>query len=638
MAITIHKEPVVLQAVYNDLTFVVSSDNASKLNFSFVSELIVDGTAVAKIKYPTNPSGYGILDVSRHLQSFLSDDFNNFPVNQEKFIVRNIRSLIRDTSNTFLKVRISQGFVGLTIGDVVYLRDSSTGLDASGTIRAIPSPNTILLDTLSTPAATIVSNYSLDSTSGTVLTYSSADIGGSNDFSLFDVFLNIESLDYRISYSDPTKTYKEYVVNFAEEYRPVFSFFGNLKDGNRISFLSTTDPSLDFFVGDQIVIRQDVGFTNVSYNGVSTITAITYNNLYAAWQITILKPDAIAAASESGELFLSNFRIKEYIVTYTADAKYAFNGVLSFDNEIDWNHTDYYDSSLNFTKPVNFLTTIPRITIASGSQLAYPLRANSYLQLNAQNVVYNKANSWNYNYLVIEVLEIGNVLKTYYMRKNDGAVSQEPFLTFGLGPKQLNESTQLFQLLATTPPTFVDALQPVIPTNAISYRIYGIGDEDNDTIDSLAGFTILLEQKCSKYEDVQLVFMDKLGSFVPYHFDLVSKNTLDINRTSYTRDIERGQNAANDWKNKRYDRGKTTLDTVVTEQFTCTSNWIKQDISDWLSELATSPEVYWRKEDGSLTAINLTVSSIERKKIINQQLINYTFNFQVAVLNNQQKG
>jgi len=222
----------------------------------------------------------------------------------------------------------------------------------------------------------------------------------------------------------------------------------------------------------------------------------------------------------------------------------------------------------------------------------------------------------------------------YFIRLETGITSTAEVFSFGLGVEQINKTTDVYKLMGGN---MVVAQQPIIASTATGYTFSGmkVFTPGNDTI---IGYEIVLEDKCSKFEDIQLVFMDKLGSFVPYHFDMVNKHNKTINKTNYQTDYGKYASSTNGWEHKSYDRGVSNLDTVVTDVFTINSNWVSQAVSDWLMELVSSPEVFWKKENGDLVAVNLTVGSVERKQVINDQLVNYTFTFELSSKSNMQTG
>jgi len=640
MAITIHKEPVVLQPVYNDIIFVSSSDNINQPNFKFVSEVIVNNAVIAKIKYPANPEGYGVLDIHKHLQTQLSDNFNNFEPNLRRTISDNIENFSWDSTTTYLSIRNSSAITGVSIGDTIYFTDTNVGLSFSGTVTLLQTSQVMRVGSLSVAPSVIVSNYVADFTAGTLRAYFNSNQGGSNNFSEFLVEQDVSSLGYKAGIGAATGAYVGYTVTFAEEFRPQWDFKANVASGNNISFLSDVDPNTFFNVGDVITITQNPGYTNPSYNGNAIITAIVFNGQLGDWQLVINKAKAVATAgSEGGVMNLSNYRNQSFDIEIISDYKIAFNGVKDFVDYLSWDSDIYYDKDLQPPNPLKFLTTLPVKsglgTVASPYLLEYNLRRNSYLQLNAQNLMKGVTSVYGKSWISLKV-EGDNA--NYFIREVTGSVSSADIFSFGLGVEQINNSEDVYVVdITTTPPSYKLATQPIISSTAKSYTVFGKVEPATGGID-IGGYKIVLEDACSKYEDIQLVFMDKLGSFVPYHFDMVNKQNKTVSRTNYQTDYGNYASSANNWTHNSYDRGVSNLDVVVTDVFTINSNWVSQAVSNFLMELVSSPQVFWKKESGELVAVNLTIGSVERKQVINDQLVNYTFTFELSSKNNMQTG
>jgi hypothetical protein len=132
--------------------------------------------------------------------------------------------------------------------------------------------------------------------------------------------------------------------------------------------------------------------------------------------------------------------------------------------------------------------------------------------------------------------------------------------------------------------------------------------------------------------------MDKMGSFVPFTFTRVSRNTTSIDRKTWGQNYGSFAPATNNWNYNSWDRGTRTLDTVVNEKWVANSDWVDSATSDYLMELFQSPEVYWIKDNGTTVAINITTTGVERKQTINDQIINYTIEFETSVKNSSQRG
>jgi hypothetical protein len=162
--------------------------------------------------------------------------------------------------------------------------------------------------------------------------------------------------------------------------------------------------------------------------------------------------------------------------------------------------------------------------------------------------------------------------------------------------------------------------------------------ENTSNVKTIASKTFTIVNKCSIYDKMQIIFMDKMGSFIPYTFDKVNRETRNISRTDYQQNYGSYAPSTQQWSYNSWDRGRKSLDTVVTELYTLNSDWVNQTTSDYLMELFESPEAYLVKPDGVIVAININVSSIERKQVINEQLINYVLTFELSNKNMQQRG
>lgn len=502
MAITIHKQPQLLQPVYNEMVFVLSSDNASEKDFKISTNLIVNGQTLASIKSAVNPQGYAVVDVHKHLQNVISR---------------------------------------------------------------------------------------------TLEPYNNNVIGADGSYSFYDITL-------------------------AEEFRPEWIFDG-ITGTTFATFTSDIDPSPFFNIGDEISIQQDAPYTYASYNGIALIDSIAF--VGGKWRITTNKTYVGVVTSDTGTIALSNYRSRLYPIEHTIEDKMAFNGVFDFVDFIGYDSSIYTNSDYNSNPKGLFLTTLPTIPstdVNLKGTVTYNVKRSSKIFLNTTNPFFK--------YFTVEVGGIEYIIN--YDKVDD--IVQIP-----LGADQLNNSTDIYLWEGGS---LSPAPQPIINTTTTSYKVYGYNSDPNSAFQGLTkqGYEFIFDDSCSRYEDIQLLFMDKLGSFVPYHFDLVSRNNKTINRVNYQTDYGKYADAANNWTYNTYDRGVSNLDTKITDVFTITSNWVNQLTSDWLMELIGSPEVYWVKENGEVLAINLTVNNIERKKSINDQIINYTLSFELSTKNNQQNG
>ena len=394
-----------------------------------------------------------------------------------------------------------------------------------------------------------------------------------------------------------TQSFASYSVSFSNEFRAEWNFVDNFYSvigGTAfVGFVSQETPY--FSVGESIYVSQDEGFTNASYNGTHEIVSITQSGL--TWSITVDASWATATPAEGGVMTYANFDLTTISSTFSIGTKYAFNGVLSYLDFIDW---DYDDWAANTSNTGKFFTNVPDY---------YSLDKESYMML---NVYQNSANE-------IKTIRVRSNLGTYSINNPFTTItpnSQQRFLQVNLSPRFLSNNGW-------------------IDDTTKSIEVWVDNQVTSKTITSKF-FNII--NNCSPYEKMTIIFMDKMGSFLPYTFNRVNRETKDIRRTTYQQVYGSYAPASQNWTYNTWDRGKKILDTVVTEQFTLNSEFVNQSTSDYLMELFECGEAYWVRPDGKIVAISITITSIERKQVINEQLINYVLTFELSNKNSSQRG
>ena len=440
-------------------------------------------------------------------------------------------------------------------------------------------------------------------------------------YGVFDIQRHLENT---ISYDfNPTQNYfsvatqsmATYSVSFSEEYRYYFAFYDNFfLSGGKVGFVSPLAASQPLLsVGQSIVVDQTSNTpTNPSYDGVATITGITYSSAYGGGFRWIVETDinyGIASPVEGGKISLANFALTTISVTASIVEQDAFNGVLSFLDEQSWDYTDYM--AVSNSPYGKFLTNVPD---------GYELDINDRMWMN----LYQRTNA-STNFLYIETNNgVYSVTNTF---NSPLTIDQQRLLRVGVGPYQLTTATSSLVV--------VSGSLPVITSSTTELKIH---TKNPGGFQTIATKTFKIVNKCSKYDKIQIVFLDKLGSFIPFTFELVNKNNISITRADYQQHYGQYAPASQAWKYNTWDRGKKSLDTQVVESYTITSNWVNQATSNYLMELFTSPEVYWIREDGVTLAISITTNQTERKQTINDQVINYQLTFELSNKNNQQRG
>lgn len=422
-------------------------------------------------------------------------------------------------------------------------------------------------------------------------------------YGVFDISRHIQSVmsfdfdNENYGFNKAVNSFATYSVDLREEYYYDWEFYDIDSVDGFLGLIGTV--STIFEAGDEIVVQQDAPNNTPFYNGLATIISITESG--GEYIIKTNKVWNGKSGTQSGNIVLSYYRTYISDVEDTTGTLYAFNGVLDFVDFINWD-PDYYAATVSGG---NFLTNMPD---------NYKVKIENQMFLNIYNTVPELV-----EYLLIESntgkFAINN---PYYELSGD---DYEKLVQVACGPYDL--------LTHTSSILVITGSLPVIDDDTKEYTIWC-----DKAIDEKV---IKIDRSCSRYENIELIFMDKLGSFIPFNFNLVSRNNKNITRTNYGQNYMGYGNSVNNWNYKTYDRGTRTLDILVNEEFTINSNWLDQSTSDFIMELFESPEVYWKKSVDVYVAINIMDIRVEKKKIVNDQLINYTVMFELSVKNNKQK-
>lgn len=178
----------------------------------------------------------------------------------------------------------------------------------------------------------------------------------------------------------------------------------------------------------------------------------------------------------------------------------------------------------------------------------------------------------------IETYDPNNdLIDTYYLT-NPYYVATSPetegdlHLTVGVGPENINNMI----LDGSPPPT-----QPIIHGNVKFYRIVML-DETDAIISEQKDFEI--DARCHKYKMFRLWWLNRLGNFDSWNFNLRSARGVNITRNQYTRLLETDYSIG--------DRGDGITSVGAKERYRFSSDYLTENEAVWLEDLFTSPEVY----------------------------------------------
>jgi hypothetical protein len=128
-------------------------------------------------------------------------------------------------------------------------------------------------------------------------------------------------------------------------------------------------------------------------------------------------------------------------------------------------------------------------------------------------------------------------------------------------------------------------------------------------------------QECSQYETIRLHWMNKLGGWDSFNFIKNSQRAIDIERKQFKAPLEIGY--------AKSDRLKQNYNTTITDVININSDWVTDEISELLEELATSPLIYLERSATNFIAVNIVNNSYDvRKYMTDRKLFNVSFDIE----------
>ena len=168
---------------------------------------------------------------------------------------------------------------------------------------------------------------------------------------------------------------------------------------------------------------------------------------------------------------------------------------------------------------------------------------------------------------------LGGVLQNTYVIPNTlGALTSYNFAT-GVDTINAINPTKI-----TGTPT-----QPIIDASIDAYIV-----TTNPNLGASDSLIIAIEDRCEEQESARLHFLNDLGGYDTFDFTLLGTKSANIERKTMRRAVSR-INSDGDLIKSTADRGRTNYNTTYTHSETLSSNWITEEVSEWLIEMLSSP-------------------------------------------------
>jgi hypothetical protein len=333
----------------------------------------------------------------------------------------------------------------------------------------------------------------------------------------------------------------DFDVKIGEEYVAEYAWTANLTDNSGNVRISTTNT---FVAGDQVVITQaDGGVANPLLEGLHTVISATGSTVtvnVAFSSITSITIDGVVRYADNRKIITLN-------ITNLANYR-AFNGAVRHMDWMLYDETDYVMDGI--TK--QFVTNQPQSFHATiGQDIWFNGRTR-----NGDRFVYQNDAGDTFTKTIAEL---------------------NTFTQTGVGPNNLGTLTPTVGTLPLIKPTtkYYDVWYNSSLTLGLQdsqkYRIY----IDNRTI----------------IEEYHILFLDRMGSWSSFAFQLKAYERGEVNREMYNKNID-GYVTDGRWTYGVEEFGFHYFNTNVIKSMDLNSNWMDEGMAQYYEELVTSPMTY----------------------------------------------
>jgi len=345
---------------------------------------------------------------------------------------------------------------------------------------------------------------------------------------------------------DVSESWYQYDVDLGYEYIDNIDYTNSLTiDGLNTNINYTAHG---FIVGDQIVITQaDGGVANPAFEGLHTVITVTdANNFTVNVLWATITDDTI-----NGNVTYADLRKTQVLDDELIIDKEVFNGAYNlFTNTIY--ATSAFDSFYFLgNTPQGLLLTTNRLELS----MPFAIPTTFY---NAQ---------------------------FYYNLRVYGGDSYEV--------EWYDMDNNLLDSASFTPAN--DGIYAVFvgPTANVTEDYYVFIYNNTNLTSEFYYFTY--DNRCA-INNQQLIYLDRMGSWQSFAFQLRTYEKGQITREQYNQHID-GQVLNGEWVGVNLQKGFRTYNTNVTKTFDLNTNWMSQDDATRFQELLTSPQVYYYSTD-----------------------------------------
>lgn len=172
-----------------------------------------------------------------------------------------------------------------------------------------------------------------------------------------------------------------------------------------------------------------------------------------------------------------------------------------------------------------------------------------------------------------------------------------------------------------------------IPSNTAKYTMYFL---DSTPLVSSNTYTVNIRSCNSRYSRYVLHFLNYLGNYDSFTFDMLSRPNTDKETDMYKK-IPYYLNSSNELRYEKYTNDTIIYNTVLTNKLTLNSDWITDAQATWLRDLFMAPDIKLETPTGDIISVKVQEKSYETKLQNNDKCFNLTINVENSLQDVRQR-
>lgn len=420
------------------------------------------------------------------------------------------------------------------------------------------------------------------------------DIDGSGYVDLSKHLSNLTTYDFtqQDSNNDCPNSYVKYGLNLGYELNETWSYTNfatqTISGITYVRLIQADNVTIpNFSIGDDVSISTGTGIAQ-NINGLHKVVAVNTTG----YSITIDVVASVSGGTIGGTVRFADNRKTRYTNIASVSNQFAWNGALTWRPYKELQYTDYFIEVDSGDPDVNLLTSIQPYT-------------------NGYEIYATPQQDYWFNFMIDQVdkelsLKIISSSGDSFFKDINGTLPNGYMKQFKLNIEELildegfDSNMKWIEISVVDPSNGYDRV-----TN--EYRFY-------------------IDNRC-QIEPYQILFMDRLGSFQSFAFQLRSYEKGTIKRDEYNKQIDwfgnYDPNGSRQTSNQTFnltDAGKTIWNVEITKELSLNTNWMNDEMSVLFEELLTSPATFI-KIDGFYYACIVKETSFETTRQKNKTLI-----------------